>query len=201
VPETILDESILAFDEIYILSNRHLKSNIYVIIINSIDRLPLPISYCYQSKCQKTPKTGSQIRIANVFRSIAGDSMAASEMVRIPNELIDPIKKVVALWRSGEADKVKDAINQIASGASVSAELSPDILPLVQRMTGALETIAANSVPDIASRERLVSLYNLNLTQLENQSRSGGNLTLDMLIAQVTGWRSLGNGSFVRPVN
>jgi hypothetical protein len=126
--------------------------------------------------------------------------MAASEMVRIPNELIDPIKKVVALWRSGDAAKVEDAINQIASGASASAELPPDILPLVQQMAESLETIAVNSIPDIASRERLASLYNLNLIQLENQSRSGGNLTLDMMVAHATGWRSLGNGSFARPV-
>jgi hypothetical protein len=123
--------------------------------------------------------------------------MAASEMVRIPNELIEPVKKVVALWRSGDAVKVEDAIKQIASGETTSTQLNPDILPLVQRMAESLETIAANSVPDIVSRDRLVTLYNLNLTQLENQSYGSGP-PLNDLIAKVTGFRNLGNGTFAR---
>jgi hypothetical protein len=105
--------------------------------------------------------------------------MAASEMVRIPNELIEPVKKVVALWRSGDAVKVEDAISRIASGEIASTQPNPDILLLVQRMAESLETIAVNSIPDIVSRERLASLYDLNLTLLGDQSRSSGNLTLD----------------------
>jgi hypothetical protein len=125
--------------------------------------------------------------------------MGASEMVRIPNELVEPVKQVVALWRSGDAVKVEDAISQIASGEMASPQPNPDILPLAQRMVEALETIAANSIPDIVSRDRLVALYNLNLTQLENQSYGSGP-PLNDRIAQETGWRNLGNGTFARQV-
>jgi hypothetical protein len=123
--------------------------------------------------------------------------MAASEMVRIPNELVESVKQVVALWRSGDAVKVEDAISQIASGEMASTQPKTDILPLVQRMAESLETIAVNSMPDIVSRDRLVTLYNLNLTQLENQSYGSGP-PLNDRIAQETGWRNLGNGTFAR---
>jgi hypothetical protein len=123
--------------------------------------------------------------------------MGASGMVRIPNELIDPIKKLVTLWRSGDAAKVEEAINRIASGGA-SAELPSEISPLAERMTRALETIALNSAPDIVSRERLMQIYGLNLKELSLQAR-GQTRIIDILIAEKTGWRSLSDGSFVRP--
>jgi hypothetical protein len=123
--------------------------------------------------------------------------MGASGMVRIPNELIEPIKKLVALWRSGDAAKVEEAINRIASGRE-STELPSEISPLAERMTRALETIALNSAPDIISRERLIQIYGLNLKELSLQAR-GQTRIIDILITEKTGWRSLSDGSFVRP--